>query len=59
MLNFSSQGTTLNFIAWKKKFLFVFIVIWLHTDKIFVWKDASASNVDIFKKEQFSPRFFV
>ena len=33
MLNLSSQGATLNFIAWKK--LFVFIATWLHTDKCF------------------------
>ena len=33
MLNLSSQGVTLNFIAWKK--LFVFIATWLHTDKYF------------------------
>ena len=112
MLNVSSQGATLNLIAWKKFFFFVFIAIWLHTDQCFVqilsiinckqsglktrgvwyrmttrtgmdlfcfvlfwvqnlccndwisltslnWKDVSALNFDIFKKEQFSPRFFV
>ena len=32
-LNLSSQGATLNFIAWKK--LFIFIATWLHTDKCF------------------------
>ena len=112
MLNVSSQGATLNLIAWKKFFFFVFIAIWLHTDQCFVqilsivnckqsglktrgvwyrmttrtgmdlfcfvlfwvqnlccndwisltslnWKDVSALNFDVFKKEQFSPRFFV